>query len=149
MFSETNKSNSSKEIESKVHLGDLISITLLIVLIISLVIASLKGLIPLAVVSSWSMEPTIHVGDLIIIVSGENYVPGDIVIYQGGIDKKLIVHRLIQIEGRQYVTKGDANQYRDFPISPSQVRGKVALIVPYLGVIKLAVEKLLRFIFPR
>ncbi|HDI31801.1 MAG TPA: signal peptidase I [Thermofilum sp.] len=133
----------------KVHLSDLITVALLIALIVSLIIASIKGFIPLAVVSSWSMEPTIHVGDLIIIVSGGSYVPGDIVIYQGGVDKKLIVHRLIQIEGRYYVTKGDANRYPDFPISPGQVRGKVALIIPYLGVIKLAVEKVLRFLFTR
>ena len=45
----------------------------------------------------------------------------------------LISHRIVRIEGDTLVTKGDANMSEDAPISFSQVVGRVALRVPYIG----------------
>jgi len=134
-------------VDRKIDVKDALTLIMFVAILVLLMIASARGLTPLAVVSSWSMEPTIHVGDLIIIAPRGRLMPGEIVIYQS--DNKLIVHRLLRFEGKHLITKGDANRYADFPVSPNQVRGKVALVIPYLGIIKLAVEKTLRFLFPR
>ena len=93
--------------------------------------------LPLAIVSSWSMEPTLHIGDM-ILVRGEEANIGDIVVYTR---EKYIVHRVISksYQNGIYVitTKGDANIASDNPITSKQVKGKVVLVIPYLGIIKL------------
>jgi len=93
--------------------------------------------LPLAIVSSWSMEPTLHIGDM-IVVRGEEANIGDIVVYTR---EKYIVHRVISksYQNGIYVitTKGDANIASDNPITSKQVKGKVVLVIPYLGIIKL------------
>ncbi|RLE78202.1 MAG: signal peptidase I [Thermoprotei archaeon] len=97
--------------------------------------------LPLAVVSSWSMEPTLHIGDLIIVRGVEPEI-GDVVVFSRG---KYIVHRVIAksetTNGFIVITKGDANTYPDGRISYKQVKGKVVMIVPYVGVLKLLSEK--------
>lgn len=101
---------------------------------------------PLAVVSSWSMDPILHVGDIIVVYGRDKIKEGDIVVYVSA-SGALIVHRVIAIEenafGLVYVTKGDANPTPDTPVSPSKVKGKVILVIPYLGSIKLFFERAL------
>lgn len=100
--------------------------------------------VPLAVVSSWSMEPTLHVGDLIVVRAKGDYGVGDIIVYVGMGAGRLIVHRIVRVEDGRYVTKGDANRVPDaLPVSKSQVKGKVLFVIPYLGNIKLLFEKLI------
>lgn len=99
--------------------------------------------VPLAVVSSWSMEPTLHVGDLVVVMGQADYSPGDIVVYSNG--PSLIVHRIVKKLGDgSFVTKGDANMYAD-AIHPklTQIKGKVVLVVPYFGSLKLMFEKMI------
>jgi len=97
--------------------------------------------LPLAIVSSWSMEPTLHIGDM-IVVRGEEANIGDIVVYTR---EKYIVHRVISksYQNGIYVitTKGDANIASDNPITSKQVKGKVVLVIPYLGIIKLISDR--------
>ena len=98
--------------------------------------------VPLAVVSSWSMEPTLHVGDLVIVQGQSSYKPGDIVVYSTG--HSLVVHRIVRIlDDGSFLTKGDANIYAD-AIHPklSQIKGKVILVAPYFGSLKLFIERL-------
>ncbi len=104
--------------------------------------------LPLAVVSSWSMEPTLHIGDL-IVVSGIEPEIGDIIVYSRG---KYIVHRVISKseakDGFSVVTKGDANAFSDGSISWRQIKGKVVLVLPYIGVLKLLSENfIISFLF--
>jgi len=105
---------------------------------------------PLAVVTSWSMEPTLHVGDLIVVSGREQPKVGDVIVYVKP-NGELIVHRLIAVEETAwrtvYITKGDANPYPDEPINPERVKGKVVFVIPYLGVVRLFVERLIRFGF--
>ena len=85
-------------------------------------------------VASGSMEPTIKVGDVILVKDADPYsmVPNeDIVTYKMSEDgdEKLITHRFIRYEegedgGTKLVTKGDANQVEDNPIAASQVLGR-------------------------
>ena len=82
-----------------------------------------------AVVLSGSMEPTIKIGDLILVhsVDSTSLKKGDVVcyLYSG----KAVTHRILEItqdaEGRiQYVTQGDANNVRDDQaVRPEQIQG--------------------------
>jgi len=129
------------------NLLDIITIVIIIFLIINLnrVLGFiLSTSVPLAVVSSSSMEPILHVGDLLITEGFKEYNVGDIVVYKRG--GEYIVHRIIRIENfngsTRYVTKGDANSSPDFPpVDKSDVEGKVVLIIPYLGGLSLILRK--------
>jgi len=86
-----------------------------------------------AVILSGSMEPQLSVNDLIIVKPDDNYVVGDIVVYQ---DKSsLIVHRIVDIDENIITTKGDANYSADKPIDISAIKGKVITTIPYIGII--------------
>ena len=67
-----------------------------------------------AVVLSGSMEPTIHIDDLIIVTEQEDYKENDIVAYQSG--SMVVVHRIIAVEPDTVITQGDANNAPDAPI---------------------------------
>ena len=87
----------------------------------------------LGTVLTGSMEPEISEGDLIIVKEIDELKVGDIVVFED--DNSLVVHRIIEIEGDSLVTKGDANNTADEPITLSLVRGKVVVWVPYVGMI--------------
>lgn len=86
-----------------------------------------------AVVLSGSMEPALSVGDLLIVVAYDDYAVGDIVVFQDG--KSSITHRIVSIDGDNLVTRGEANNVDDAPISGEQVKGKVVLAIPFVGYI--------------
>jgi signal peptidase len=56
---------------------------------------------------------------------------GDIIVYQD--EAELIIHRVIEVDGDTVITKGDANDISDPPISKSSIKGIMVLSVPYLG----------------
>ncbi|NTU46369.1 signal peptidase I [Candidatus Roizmanbacteria bacterium] len=84
---------------------------------------------------STSMTPTLSEGMLIAVKQESSYSVGDIISFYAEIDNKMeiITHRIVQIGGNTYVTKGDANAVADDPVRPRLVIGKVILIIPYLG----------------
>ena len=87
------------------------------------------------VITTNSMEPTINVGD-IIIVSG-------IVTFEQ--NNQIITHRIVGIEetekGSKYVTKGDNNLTKDTEeISYEQILGTIVLKIPRIGNIILLLE---------
>lgn len=84
-----------------------------------------------AVVLSGSMEPTIHIDDLIIVVEQEDYKENDVVVYQSG--TMLVVHRIIELQPDTVITRGDANNAPDAPIRKEMIKGKVVLCIPAAG----------------
>ena len=84
-----------------------------------------------AVVLSGSMEPTLSVGDLLLVVPSEQYEVSEVVVYQEG--QSLVVHRIMRIDGESAVTKGDDNTGEDDPILLTQIKGKVIFSVPLVG----------------
>ncbi|MGB9709852.1 MAG: signal peptidase I [Infirmifilum sp.] len=98
--------------------------------------------VPLAVVSSWSMEPTLHVGDIVVVYGASQYSIGDIVVYES--PSGLIVHRIVGVNGDKFITKGDANPYPD-SIHPDKftIKGRVIFVIPYIGNLKLIFERLI------
>jgi signal peptidase len=109
---------------------------------------------PFYVVSSGSMIPTLNINDVLIVKDGavgnsstnsfNSLKVGDIIVFHrpAGQDR-VIVHRVEEIynnfEGERIIrTKGDANPSSipgvDYPIRTQQYIGKVAYVIPGIGV---------------
>ncbi|MEM3737488.1 MAG: signal peptidase I [Candidatus Bathyarchaeia archaeon] len=107
------------------------------------------GFYPTAIISG-SMQPTIDVGDLVIVtkISPEKIKPGDIIQFKG--ERENIVHRVVAVQQgatKTFITKGDNNNSPDRePVKPDQILGKVTYIVPKIGwasiIVKTAIEKI-------
>ena len=84
-----------------------------------------------AVVLSGSMEPEISVGDLLIITEAQSYQVGDVVVFQDG--RSSVTHRIVSISEDKVVTRWDANNTEDAPITLEQIKGKVTMVIPLIG----------------
>lgn len=84
-----------------------------------------------SVVLTGSMEPVLSAGDMIAVVPQEAYELDDIIVFQTG--RSAVVHRIIAIDGDQFITQGDANNAADDPISLSNIKGKVIIVIPFVG----------------
>lgn len=88
-------------------------------------IATIGGYAALEVVSG-SMEPTLHIGDMIVInTKSKNYKVGDIVTFY---DKEgsFTTHRIISLDEEKMITKGDNNNKEDEPTERTKIIGKYA-----------------------
>jgi signal peptidase I len=98
----------------------------------------------------WShpFEPTLHVGDLIIVqgvnpedIKAEPYPNGDIIVFRKLQEGDLVVHRAIAKEKKEdgkwyFQTKGDGNSSPDSPypnIPEDYVIGRVVMRIPWVG----------------
>ena len=109
--------------------------------------------VPLHTPISGSMEPTLKIGDLLVICGGlkaedihASPKDGDIIVFKNPDNPKgmPIVHRAIgkfQKDGKWYfITKGDNNYYDDYKlfgwiIPEDYIIGKVIFVIPKLGYI--------------
>lgn len=100
-----------------------------------------------AVVGSGSMSPSIQTGDVIVVakIDTDDLNIGDIIQYMA--DGYTVTHRIVDVmeteNGRLFVTKGDANELPDDPISEDRVIGKVIFVVPKVGLLPLGIKKML------
>ena len=90
------------------------------------------------IVNTNSMEPTIEVGDIVIIkkVKAEKLNQGDVINFTQ--EGEVITHRITKIEteekSTQYITKGDNNNTEDtLKIKYEDIIGKEILTIPQLG----------------
>lgn len=84
-----------------------------------------------AVVLSGSMEPNIHVDDMVIVREQNSYELQDIVMYEG--ENYMITHRIVGIEDGAYITRGDANNTDDPAVPAERVVGKVVYTIHGAG----------------
>ena len=117
--------------------GRVLSIALIVIevlIIIFLVVSKVQGDTPtlfgyqMYFIRTGRMEPYLEPGDVIIskkydgreLVSGEN---GDVVTYRGSIGNRaeLITHRVIEVDGDEIITQGDANNIADSPITKNEI----------------------------
>lgn len=85
-------------------------------------------------VATGSMSGTIEIGDLVIVKITDSVEKEDIIVYQE--QDHFVTHRVLEINGETIVTKGDANNSKDLPISNKQVLGKVVAVIPKVGIWK-------------
>lgn len=109
-----------------------------------LIVASLF-VIPWAVVSSYSMEPTLEVGDLVIMIPPSqpcSSLLGHVAIYYSPEFNDYIVHRIIavnNVQGCTYIFKGDANPVPDpYSVPYGNIVGVVIFVIPQLGLLSLS-----------
>lgn len=86
-----------------------------------------------SVILSPSMEPVLHTNDLVFVTKQDSYEVDDIVVYQEG--KMLVIHRIISIDGDTVITKGDANNTADDPVSLDDIKAKLSFKIPFIGLI--------------
>ncbi len=103
---------------------------------------------PMASITSGSMWPSLKRGDLILIkgINNKNEIEvGDIIVYKN--IKGFTIHRVVQLNGKTVVTKGDANNVSDEPIKYEDIIGKTVnynekpLRIPFLGNISILISK--------
>ncbi|MCD6095817.1 MAG: signal peptidase I [Thermoprotei archaeon] len=97
--------------------------------------------VPLDVVESGSMEPELHIGDL-LVAQGIRYKDikvGLIIVFKRPSANYLIVHRVYAIHNKaMIITKGDNNPFPDpFYITSSDVKGVVIARIPLVGYLTL------------
>lgn len=100
----------------------------------------IEGNYKLLVVESGSMEPSIHVGSLVLVKPVSEYSLGDIVTYTPSTKQKdkYVTHRLAGFAndtfGLVYQTKGDANKTPDpGTVAQENIIGKVLVSIPFVG----------------
>ncbi len=85
------------------------------------------------VVTSGSMEPTLAVGDMIIIKEKDSYALGDVVTFRdpSGV---LVTHRIVGSTEGKFITQGDANNTEDEDLlAPEAIVGGVLTYIPAVG----------------
>ena len=86
-------------------------------------------------VISESMQPTLKIGDVVIIkndIDKINFKIGDIISYRKG--KAVITHRIVAFENDKYITKGEYNSFNDEEkVKFEEIEGKVIFKIPFLG----------------
>lgn len=101
-----------------------------------------------SVVGSGSMRPAIEVGDVVIVkkVSPDEIRVGDVIQYWES--HYTVTHRVVDVQhnGNQkiFITKGDANDVVDEPVTDDRVVGKVVFVIPKIGLISLMLRDLLK-----
>jgi len=73
-----------------------------------------------------SMSGTIEINDIVIVRITDKFKVNDIITYKSGND--YVTHRVIRIQGDTIITKGDANNTEDEPITKDLVLGRVVHI---------------------
>lgn len=97
-------------------------------------LATINGYAVLEVVSG-SMEPTIHVGDLIVIDTKETeFKENDIITFTDD-DGSFVTHRIISINNDKMVTKGDNNNSDDPSSSVTTIVGKYLFKLSGMGIL--------------
>lgn len=102
---------------------------------------NLPGVYKLFLVQSGSMSPTIDTGDVVVVQPSKHFYQNDIITFSG--PNFTTTHRLVNIDGQDFTTKGDANQVSDQEkINQNQVIGKVNYIIPKIGYLIMFVKTL-------
>jgi len=105
------------------------------------------GFHPLVIVSG-SMEPSISVGDVVMVrdVDIDSIVVDDVIQYVRGSDTT--IHRVVEVRQENgstlFITQGDANESPDAqPVYPEQIKGRVTLVLPKIGWLSIGIKNLI------
>ena len=105
---------------------------IIIVNIFSIFHASIFGF-RLYRIATGSMVPYLNINDYILVKKSNDYKEGDVITYTSG--ETYVTHRIVSITDENIVTKGDANNTMDEPITKDNIIGKVVLKFGFLGFI--------------
>lgn len=122
----------------------LIIILVIVAAVAAVSVLDIPGSIKLYTVQSGSMAPAIRAGTLIISKQTDTYHVGDAITFKAGKDRLIknpkytTTHRIFEVKeteaGKEYVTKGDANDTPDSQaVARDLVLGKTIFSIPLLG----------------
>ena len=94
---------------------------------------------------SGSMIPNINIGDSVIAKVDGNYEVNDVVMFKR--ETSYIAHRVIKINDKTILTKGDNNESEDLEVSKDKVVGPVVKVFKGLGTFITYLSKFKFFIF--
>ena len=102
---------------------------------------SVGGSTSLAIVDGTSMLPKLHRDDLVLVRPAARYRVGDVVAYRSTLLHRVVLHRIVAIDGSRYTFKGDNNNYLDpeRPL-PAQLIGRKWLTLPKAGSLASAIR---------
>lgn len=109
---------------------------------------ALKTPYPMAAITSGSMWPALKKGDMVFIkgVSSKNDIQvGDIIVYKNPVG--FTIHRVVTINENTVITKGDANNVSDTPVTYDEIIGKTVNFkqkpfrIPLLGDVSILINK--------
>jgi signal peptidase I len=104
---------------------------------------------PIVAVESNSMVPAFYKGDMLVLMGSaqEQLSINDVIVFDPPRGGTPIVHRIVDINiDGTFQTKGDANSGQlpyELSISYEQVHGRVVMIMPYLGWVKIGMTQYL------
>lgn len=115
----------------------LLFITLIIILfLVASPLLPTKNYISTHVVSTGSMEPEIKTGSIVFsTLQNQEINKGDIIVFTSPDNQEItVIHRVMDIEGSEYTTKGDNNDSEDdWTVYKEDIKGEVIFKVPYIG----------------
>lgn len=79
-----------------------------------------------------SMSPTINPQDIVIVKLTDDVKTNDIITFRVGND--FVTHRMIGTEEDKIITRGDANNSQDAPITKEVIVGKVVFIISNVAI---------------
>jgi signal peptidase len=120
-----------------------IGLTIFLLFLLMIFIPTINGEMHFLTVQSGSMEPKIHVGDVVVStqVDPDEIKAGDVITFHYTNDEdpnRCFTHRVEKVidtrDGYVFQTKGDANEDVDQQyVRPDEVIGRVSLVIPFLG----------------
>jgi signal peptidase I len=113
-----------------VNIGTLVLVVLLIMGYLWFAPKPLGGPVSYVVTDGTSMEPRLKEHDLVIVRESSSYEIGDVAAYKSESLKRVVLHRIVDIDESGFVFKGDNNDFldQDRP-NASQILGKKWLVV--------------------
>jgi signal peptidase I len=104
----------------------------------------LGGQTTIVTVDGTSMRPGLTQSDVVIIRPAAEYQVGDVVAYRSAMLHRIVLHRIVAIDGDHFTFKGDNNSFVD-PENPNRTAlvGKRWITAPgvarFLGVLRLPI----------
>lgn len=118
-------------VRSKLRRGLLVTAGAVLVIAAPSLLPRPLGTSTYVVTNGISMLPSIQSGDLVIARAASEYEVGDVVAFHSDVVNTTVLHRVVEVDGEQLVTKGDNNSWFD-PELPTQddVLGRIWLHLP-------------------
>ncbi|MDD3190706.1 MAG: signal peptidase I [Candidatus Pacebacteria bacterium] len=119
-------------------LKNMVEVALYVAIIVALAVGTPKALVyvmgteyPVASITSGSMWPVLKKGDMVLIrsVDRSQLAVGDIIVYKNsdalvGDNTGFTIHRIVEMNENNLVTKGDANNIKDAAITYDKIVGR-------------------------
>jgi signal peptidase len=142
-----------EKLTSKINIKEAIYLAIIVLALYLFFSVGLKAIlgteVPIAVVESGSMQPTLNIGDVILVkgINPKEIKVSDIIVYKriSGGKEIYIVHRVIEIYNDKgnlkFRTKGDNNLVPDYwLVDEKDVVGIVVFKIPLIGYVSLAIQ---------